>query len=103
VIKKLDRRSINQGETLGFTFGMSRKDGVGSDGLSCEITIRAKRGGIDLISPREIQPDAKGLFVGTLSVSETDLPPGEYFLLATITGTDLRREIEQRFTVREAW
>jgi hypothetical protein len=99
VISKIDRRTINRGETLGFTFGIDRMNAA----LACEITILPKRGGSDLITPRNIPVSPRGVFTGTLTEAETDLAPGEYFLVATITGTDVRREIEQRFTVREGW
>ena len=102
-VASIDRRTINRGETLGFCFALSRKENPDSVSLECEITVLGKRGGVDLITPRSIDQDGFGQFIGILSEAETDLSPGEYFLIATITGTDIRRELQQRFTVREAW
>ena len=96
----IDRRSINRGETLGFMFSLTPRS---TEALTCQITLLSKRGGADLMTPRTIDIDSLGHFTGTLSETETDIAPGEYFLVATLTGSNIRRELEQRFTVRDAW
>lgn len=101
-VSSIDRRTINRGETLGFTFGLDSRyrDALP---LECKVTIQTKRGGDDLITPIDVEQNSRGMFVGKLTADETDLPAGEYFVVARITGQGIYRELERRLTLLESW
>ena len=95
----IDRQSISRGESLGFMFEVEK---VPADAI-CTIHVRQRRGGDDQITARVVEADAQSRYIGTLTPEETDLAPGQYFLIADMQGTDFAAELWQRFVVREAF
>ena len=97
---ELDRYDVYRGESLDFQFLTYEND---PSGWTCQIDVKANKAGSSLITPRTISYYGNGLFKGFLTATETDLAPGQYFLIAKFTNTDQERQEALRFHVKQAW
>ena len=90
---RLEKTVIAPGESLRFEFCLSSsKDWEG------KLHVQARRGGEDLITPREIESVGGGRFAGYLADVETAvLEPGMYFLVGKFS-----RPLDQRFQEKSA-